>query len=218
MGISKDENLIRIISFFNLKGSKLSPETGIREKFSKADWFNPIESHLRIRYHAIENRMIETFDYVTPDNINRKTHSYTYASILRDIGSVFDSTIRQIIIKSGVEGYQDNIYGFIKFLEKYVPELKIMAIDLVTNLKSIIPFQKGEKGIPNWWHAYNDVKHDEPNKYQQGNLENALTGLAALKLVHYVICRSIESRVFVNPGIPVPPEHMKRRYLLFPDE
>lgn len=196
----------------------MSPESGRRESFSKEDWFKPIERHLRIRYHAIENRMIETFDYVTPDTSNRKTHSYAYASILRDIGSVFDSTIRQIIQKSGVLGYQDNISGFIKFLEEYVIELETMAIDVVTSLKSIIPFQKGEHGIPNWWHAYNDVKHDESNKYQQGNLENALTGLAALKLIHYVICRDVESRIFVNPGIPVPPEYMESKFLLFPDE
>ena len=128
------------------------------------------------------------------------------------------ATIKQIIKNSGAEGYKDNIYGFLKFLEDFIFELELLTIDLVTNLKSIIPFKKGESGIPNWWHAYNAVKHDEPNKYQQGNLENALTGLAVLKLVHYNICRSIESKIFVNLGIPVPPEYMERRFLLFPDE
>jgi len=56
--------------------------------------------------------MIETFDYVTPENSNRKVHSYIYASILRDIGSVFDSTMREIIKNINNNAYDENIYGF----------------------------------------------------------------------------------------------------------
>jgi len=97
---------------------------------------------------------------VTPDEENRNTYSYVYASILRDLGSAFDSVVRKLIIRTG-DVYEHNIYGNLEFLENLDPELPNRTVLMRQNMKTIIPFRKGRDRVPNWWHAYNDVKHDE---------------------------------------------------------
>lgn len=179
-------------------------------------WFRPMASFLNTRFHGIENRMIATFDYITPDNSNRKTHSYMYASILRDIGSVFDSTMREILKNIEDNKHVDNINGFLKCLEDYDPLLNKRSLNFVNNLKILVPFERSASGLPEWWHAYNDVKHEELMKYYRGNLEFSFTALAALKLFHYSITQSLESRIFVNVGLNIEDSpDLKEEDLLF---
>jgi len=195
----------------------LSARAWIFFKHKNEPWYNSIKNHLEIRYQAIENRMIESFSYVTPDSSNRKTHSFTFASILRDVGSVFDSTLRKLIEKTG-QKCEDDIYGFLKFLEIYVPHIENSTVYFRMSSKILIPLKKGEKGLPIWWHAYNDVKHDESSSYWQGNLENALNSLAALAILHTVVCGRTASSIFANIAImyPLGDPSVSEERLLFP--
>ena len=84
--------------------------------FKNSEMTEHIQYHIDNRYRAIEKRVIDTIDYVEPAYDNRFTYSFHYASILRDIGSCFDSTISEIIESEKLD-YPLKIGGFLKFLK-----------------------------------------------------------------------------------------------------
>ena len=189
--------------------------TKLRESFIANDWYKPLQQYIDVRYRAIENRMLNIFNYVTPEESNRNTHSFEFSSILRDIGSIFTSTLSRLI-KNSKRDYQENIYGYLKFIESFFPNIKDFPIDINFKVKTIIPLEKGSKNLPEWWHAYNDIKHDELIHYKKGNLENALKALAALKLLHVIITQRYDSKIFSEILVPVPREYITNDDLLFP--
>lgn len=191
----------------------------IWETYRNEPWYPQIREHLDIRYQAIESRLIPTFYTVTPDESNRATHSFTFSSILRDIGSVFDSVVRDLIVQSG-KNYPYKIIGYLGFLEYMDPSLEKRRIIFTPNYKIIIPFQKNpETGIPNWWHAYNDVKHNEIKNYSSGNLENTITALASLAILRTSVSMQTNALLFKNIGVVYPdddPFISREKLLLFP--
>jgi len=94
------------------------------------------------------------------------------------------------------------IFMDFKCLEDYDPAINKRTIHFGDHMNVLIPFKRSESGIPEWWHAYNDVKHEELKRYHRGNLENSLTALAALKLLHFSLTQYETSRIFVDMGIP----------------
>jgi hypothetical protein len=62
--------------------------------------------------------------------------------------------------------------------------------------REILPFESWTaQAPPNWWAAYNSIKHDGIFSKKQANLENALFALAALFLMH---CKNRESRNYLE--------------------
>ena len=77
--------------------SSLSPlSSTFYWKWHDQAWYPAIETYLDQRYSAIEARFMDTLRFVELHPDNRSTFSYEYASILRDAGSVFDSTMRKL--------------------------------------------------------------------------------------------------------------------------
>lgn len=145
----------------------------------KQIWFTEIRDYINLRYDALINRFKKTFDYVTPYKENSNVFSYEYASILRDSGSVFDSTLKQIIHKGGYE-YDERIGGMLKFLKHFQPKLEYIRLKFLHYGGFLYPFKPGDCGLPDWWNAYNQVKHLEIENISSGNFRFALTSLAAL--------------------------------------
>jgi len=171
----------------------------IKNAYSQNNWFQNIIEYIDVRYFSIEKRLTESFEFVSPKTDNKNTHSFHFSSILREVGSVFDSGIREIISNANT-GHNDNIVGFLNFLESFDRNLELISIDLLLNRKTIYPFLKSPTGIPEWWHSYNRVKHNEVTHYSLGNLENALKSVAALKILHLAISGSQSSDIFINVG------------------
>ena len=48
--------------------------------------------------------------------------------------------------------------------------------------------------MPRWWNAYNDSKHDLPEGYRTGNIENTYLALAGLYLLHVMMRQSSRSK------------------------
>ena len=65
--------------------------------YNKESWILPISDHIFNRYQEIEKCMQDTFQYVTPDKSNRHSHSPMFSRIIKDIGSTFGSTLKELI-------------------------------------------------------------------------------------------------------------------------
>ena len=50
------------------------------------------------------------------------------------------------------------------------------------------------KPMPRWWDAYNESKHDLPEGYKAGNIENTYLALAGLYLLHVMMRQSSPSK------------------------
>ena len=177
----------------------------IFKRYNGKMWFTPICRHLEISYETIESRLVQSFQYVTPETNNRSCYSFTFSSIIRDTGSTFDSIIRELIEKSGNKGkYDDGIRGHLEFLKSCENSLDKSSVGFNYDQKTILPFKICGDSSPLWWQAYNKVKHYEVGNYAFGNLENALVAVAALAVLQVMICNNTTSKIFHNIGIVYP--------------
>lgn len=174
-------------------------------EYRHENWRKEICNHIILSYDTIQTRILESFHYVTPHTENRYTYSYTYSSILRDVGSTFDSIMRQMITQTNnTDNYDNNILGHLNFLKDIEPHLERCSILFKNIMKTILPFEREPDKPPSWWSAYNKIKHHDVIHYEQGNLENVLRGFAGLTILYYMICENIPSLLFTNVGIKYP--------------
>jgi len=155
------------------------PISDIEETYRGNDWFSSLQKYSRSRFVAIHDRYIDTFRFVTPHKENAGAFSYEYAGILRDIGSDFDSSLRLLIRESGSD-HAENIGGMLSFLRGFELNLRYISLLFYDTLQLVYPFKPQPDGIPEWWHAYNKIKHQEIENESLGNFKNVTLGLGAL--------------------------------------
>jgi len=136
--------------------------------------------------------MIETFRYVDCNPLNYDVFSYEYASILRDVGSVFGSIMDRLVRKTGfLPADEDSNMGhYRKWLTKEIENIHLVSVGLSYPIQQrLSPFQliKHENQSLRWWTAYNNVKHSDISMFKDGNLRNALNSLGAFAILYAVM-------------------------------
>lgn len=153
---------------------------------------------IRSQYLLIERELIKTFEYVEPNIDNYETNSVRFASIIRESCNLFELVSRELYSKLFHEDTKKlNIRNFLMldihldFGGESLSSPYIMAIDDEKTL-NISPFEnllkwdrKSEitsEFIPEWWKAYNKIKHDQEGiKY--ATLQNALLAISGIYLL-----------------------------------
>lgn len=178
------------------------------KKYSSQGWFSESIGYLLSRRIFIQNRLVYTFRYIDLDENNSKTFSYEYASILRDIGSVFSSVMHAYIVGSTGKAKKTDINDYRKLLLDATPNIHNYSVALRPHkaIATIIPLSsfKSHDGIPMWWTAYNKIKHSEYDSYRSGNLGNSINALAALKILEHFSGLMQSDDLWVNVGINYP--------------
>lgn len=149
---------------------------------------------LKLQYIAIENILLESFNYVTPIAENIQTSSAKFATIIRESCNLFEHISR--LIYSYIFNFNGhlNIYNYLS-LEKY---LKFNSYDYISpSLQSInerfpdvlMPFLElngwdknseiSRTKIPTWWLAYNNIKHSTESSLNDATLYNSIRSLTA---------------------------------------
>ncbi|KOY16785.1 hypothetical protein [Paenibacillus xylanivorans] len=157
---------------------------------------------IRSQYLLIERELIKTFEYVEPNVDNYKTNSVRFASIIRESCNLFELVSRELCSKL--------LHGDIKklntknflmldihldFRGEKLSSPYIMVTDNEKTL-DIFPFENLLKWdreseitsefIPEWWKAYNKIKHEQEGiKY--ATLQNALLAISGI----YILINSI---------------------------
>lgn len=189
-------------------------------KYRGEPWFAEICSYLASRYSSIENRIIDVFRYVELHPSNRYTFSHEFGSILRDIGSVFGSSVDRLTRLTASEPLPSRLnFGHYKsFLLREIPNIAQQSIK-IRGFDSgvLVPFRDlgFPQGTPRWWGAYNNLKHSEILNYQDGNLENTLDFMGALAILNFQSHSSVTYRLFVNIGIAYPEDSIDVTQKLF---
>jgi hypothetical protein len=203
------------------------------QRYRNNPGFDELVAFISNRYFAIETRLHETFRFVDLHPNNASTFSYEYASLLRDVGSAFDSALK--VFGRQVEGTQNpRIHDHLVFLRQNLPlkkpsvspELTHLSVELASDRadRFLLPFtgvrmDSNKANLPSWWEAYNDVKHLEIEKLGEGNLKNVLNASAALFAL-FVLTDKNEGRgypykVFADAKFDQTPMESDRQLLWF---
>lgn len=138
-------------------------------------------------YIILEEDFIYTHRYVEISKNNFGTFSVEYTKQLQSIGSEFDVICREICKyygfydKGSISDYASIIIPkFINIQNENV----IIKSNKSINIKPLGDWIiKPKHKSPEWWRAYNKIKHDRANNLKKANLENVLLALASLYLI-----------------------------------
>ena len=161
----------------------------LEDNYNGEPWFSDIQKYIEDRWHAIEFRLFQTFRYVQPHPRNRDTFSYEFASILRDCGSVFASTLAEFVKNTNTTiGKDPGIKEFCQFLKADIPNISfygVRLIPLTLENYTLRPYYSLVKARPEskWWDGYNSVKHGEMGHYDKGNLGNVINAMGAVAIL-----------------------------------
>lgn len=154
-------------------------------------------------YLNLENRFINTTQYVEVDENNYQTFSIEYIGLLQSICAEIDTIIKEIC------GFnQEDFKKISMYYEKIMKDpffKNIMDEETIYIYKkiNIKPFnQWDEENSPQWWKSYNDVKHERVAKYKKGNLKNVLNALSALYILERYKIKDIANKTNESLDIP----------------
>lgn len=133
-------------------------------------------------YLRLENDFINALNYVTFSEDNYQTFSVEFERQILSIGSELDIVWKMLcreLVPGNTASSVDAYYPILSGLEGFLPaQVSFKMQDVV-----ISPFGGWTNDArPQWWKAYNTIKHDRitDNHYKKGNLENTFYALAGL--------------------------------------
>jgi len=159
-------------------------------RFYEEIWFYEMTSYLKLRFASITQRLFQTFRFVDLYPINKDTFSYEYASLLRDIGSVFSSVMDKLL--RGALGEKQNsdynIDDFRRFLLSEIEDIENVKVSLnVSYLNSnLFPYEglSGKRHSLRWWKAFTNIKHSDILCINEGCLSNVIHAFGALTILY----------------------------------
>ena len=163
--------------------------------------YAPDRRQLSRAYINIEKELRNIFNYIEPDENNLKAFSFELYSLLLRACTEVELNCKLIMKANGATRRDDhftmNDYKQIEQasqLSKYVAKFNNWRrknphsgeIEYIS--KEFIPFANFAPSIsksPDWYSAYNTVKHNREENLEQANLENCMNAVAGILVLLY---------------------------------
>ena len=146
-----------------------------------------IKDASRIEVHwnyflAIENDLVRLSRYVEFDERNFVCFSVEIARILLAASAEADVVCKQLCLKLNESSLADNIHRYREHIKVAYPNICDFEVILSRYGLTAKPWDKWneDEGVPDWWTAYNKVKHRRQSEYHRANLKNAIDSVAGL--------------------------------------
>jgi len=136
---------------------------------------------------VLERQMSECMEYLPFIDANRQAISPKFIPIIMDACSLIDSILFEIT--SDKKKRRFNLKEYSKLRE---PELMLdnnISLFLISPVQILCPYKGWTQSQPDWWNAYNSLKHDRLNNYHFATFTNAISSLAGL---HQLMTRQRE--------------------------
>lgn len=158
---------------------------------------NTFIRHYCANYKILENKVIESSDYVSIEPTNYAAFSANYIFLFLSICSEIDSVAGEYC--KIISPDSDNYNGIVSKIELIIskhPNLRNKRIDTKEPFErqSFVPFAKIENNNTSWWSDYNKIKHNRTEtdssgryNYQKANLKNVLHAIASLYILILLI-------------------------------
>lgn len=128
-------------------------------------------------FSSLETQLITFMEYVPYIDNNKKVISPKFVPIIVDACSLIDSIFREIT-DDDTERY--SLKKYCEIHETYLSLEGNISLFLVSPLQLLEPYAVWTKEQPDWWAAYNALKHDRLNNYEVATYVNAVLSLAGL--------------------------------------
>lgn len=161
------------------------------------------------QYLLLEKDFENTKQFVTIAEDNYRTYSTAYLKMLLNIGSEID-VVLEVLAREYDTNNKESGFGCTKVIRGHEPDIKELEVKLRGDNISILPWDC--ETIPDWWTAYNEIKHnrneiaikfDENKRYfQYANLQNVLYSLAALFTLEMYTYRIIAQKNNIEMFVP----------------
>lgn len=147
-------------------------------------------SELARMYLFLESKLLNIFNFIEPTTQNFKTHSIQNYELLIQACMEIENNFKEILTANRYPGDTQN--WTMKDYSKLNEILKLNEYSWQLNISNekhvFCPFQAWSNNSENcsrldWYHSYNQVKHNRTTRFSEASLENdlfALTGLLTL--------------------------------------
>ena len=155
-------------------------------------------------YMSLEDDLIETDRYVEIGEDNLDTYSTQFTRLLLAAASEVDVVAKTLCGQIDPHGKHKNIDDYRKVIAPNFPAISTVQMGIEWNplrIKPWAPWTGANPSSPDWWRAYNGVKHERNANFKSGNLRNALGAIAGL----YCLVRHLEE----DRGRPRPERLLK---------
>lgn len=154
-------------------------------------------------YLALENRVLQTTNYIELHPANENAFSNEYAILMQAIGGELDSFFKQYCDFSPTD--RKTIADYAVYILTDYPDIKKQSITVIGTDLTITPFAKWNTEQANqslfWWAAYNNIKHSRYMNKKYASQNNVLNILGALYLVEMKYLQKITANL-EQPDVP----------------
>ena len=136
---------------------------------------------------SIERDFIRTIDFVHLDAANSKAFSNEYAKLLLLIGSETDVVAKMLCKKIDATKRAENIDDYRSTITTKFSGMHTIEIEIAGFGPKVQPWSSWHPTIgksPDWWKAYNNVKHERDKNFPDANQVNTLQALCGLFALH----------------------------------
>lgn len=133
----------------------------------------------------LERQLIECMEYIPFIEQNMQVVSPKFIPVILEACSLIESIFKELT------NNKRKIHNFKKYAELHEKHLELedtISIFLSTPIRFYQPYKKWTKIAPNWWHAYNKIKHDRLNNYEYATYQTVVLSLNGL---HQLISKCI---------------------------
>lgn len=168
------------------------PNASIHE-FVTDSRYAPDRISLVRAYLSIQKTLQDIFDYIEPADQNKDVFSHElYALLLRACTEV-EANFKSILVANGMSGSDHFNMGNYKKIEESskLSNYKVTfpfwrKLDGNVSSLEMIPFESFQLGnSPEWYVAYNNVKHNRDSKFENASLKNCMNAVAAVLVLLY---------------------------------
>jgi hypothetical protein len=134
---------------------------------------------------SIEADLIQLSRFIEFHDLNLDCFSLENVRILMAASAEVDVVCKQICQRLNPNSNADNIHQYRDAIASQYPNLLDFSVSLPRYGKQFTPWinWKNPQGVPDWWTAYNKVKHERHTDFQKANLGNVLNAVAGLCVI-----------------------------------
>jgi hypothetical protein len=153
-------------------------------------------------FTALEEDFSQTIRFVELAEPNLSTYSVEFARIILSAGSEIDVLAKVLANRYGLTVFPQNIDGYRKAIMNRFPEFIWLKIMVPRFGIDRLPWRDWhDDKNPEWWRAYNDIKHERNANFPQANLGNALNCISGL---FTLVCYLCQHELRSNRAVPWP--------------
>lgn len=148
------------------------------------------------KLEILYSRLEKIFEFVEPEDSNGNTYSIQLSSLLLDICTTIEANFRSILDKNGykkdinknhkkdMKSWNINDYNKVNIshhLSSY--EIKIPFWKGINNIRKPYEIWGSSNNSPKWYQAYNHVKHNMIDKFNEATLDTVVDAFSGLVIL-----------------------------------